>query len=62
MSIKANELKIKVLKELELRACQERMVSRIGRTTKASRDAHEHAAKALEVLATYIKTIEVENV
>ena len=36
------ELTQAVIGELLLRAWQERAVSRIGRNTKAKRDAHEH--------------------
>jgi hypothetical protein len=49
------ELRTKIVNEILLRACQERMVSTIGRTTKLSRASHEHAAVALENLAADLK-------
>jgi hypothetical protein len=44
-----------IIEELEFRAWQERASATIGRTTKSYRDAHEHAAHALECLAADLK-------
>lgn len=55
------EHKHDIIEELRLRAWQERAVATIGRRTKASRDAHEHAAVALENLAHDIGKWEVRE-
>ena len=55
------ELMAGIIEELELRAWQERAGATIGRTTKSYRDAHEHAAHALECLANHLKSIDEDE-
>jgi len=56
-----NDLRQAIVEELNLRAWQERAVSTIGRTTKQSRAAHEHAAEAFETLATQLAKLEARQ-
>ncbi len=53
-------MKQDIVNELTLRAHQERASANIGRTTRAHRDAHEHAARALENLANDIRAGRIE--